>query len=1001
MLSDHVKQLRPQVLPPNLLHARSRRRIDVSRVVPLPILVAIILVIVIILIAATGVFDYIFPLFPTGLRQEIQIENTVATSAQVLAAISGLVLPMIILSVEFYGRMVSSVLGRYLKDSGLLTIMLWSLSVTGFDILALAAAQLRLIPCPQVAAGVLFILVALTIGVIIEVMLVVCRTVGAASLEETLLNLLRERLDDLILRSFEEELDYRHGRLLFIKILDGLQVGRVPLVQPQLSQMTAVLSTKEGILRDVDLRKLEEFIESVRQTATYREERQPILFNKLPGDLVRQGEPIAYVSSLVDSRGLQKKLQHCLIIKHDTGRSEDPRLFLDQLKDMTVNAAEQHIESRFESLFDLYARALELNAELMEPPPASEWDFIRAWRVITLVRIALYGVLRVAAKSGFADHCCHRLYSAARYAASRRNVKALQLIAGFFESIYLHSLQAGDKAGVHHSFNYLSRDLVDDILEIRHPVAEYTLERAGQTRAMLHSVFDALFNILHQTIKERDLPTYQRLLNRLQVEELFARYSIRQDLRNRKHDLERQLHSGKPTGANDTGVRSELGAVNQLLLLPREFQKVLAQWQLLVGSHLLRSYAQGSLSIELLRQFLKPLEPVSRDLGTMATTLEQMFMLPHVPERLVRFEEHLDTRQVVTRDPVFDQLRFYCVMGTCIVSECEDMPPLPEVEFVGRYLDRIRHICEGILQNAAIWAPLIRVDDVNLAVERFLDFNRDIAQNWKRLQEDRVIASPLNRERVNEYTQAVLETWDEGGEIRSLLASLGRAEIVDHVRGGRQVLRIYKLSRDKDAFVTKQENGLAQQIGQTDGSILAHRESGWIVQRLIHKARVLPTRKDWLSLQPYFERGIQRLRDDGFQPSIIFIPWECDYHLLESLPGFIPQYARQHKYRLSGLRGFIADIPVVTWEMTPCVLVADLTAACDLRVQRPEAQARTLNNQEIARLKEEQPKLEDREVGLWVARLVKSRLRLGIVETKALVKLPLKSGIPLRTPGDF
>jgi hypothetical protein len=381
MLSDYVKQLRPQVLPPNLLHARPRRRIDVSRVVPLPILVAILLVIVTILMAATGVFDYIFPSFPTELRQGIQIENTVATSAEVLAAISGLVLPIIILFVEFYGRMVSSILGRYLKHAGLLTIMLWSLFVTVLNILTLAATQLRLIPCPQVAAGVLFILVALTMGVIIEVMLVVRRTVGVASLEEALLNLLRERLDDLILRSFEEELDYRLGRSRFIRILDELRIGRVPLIQPQLNQMTEILSVRGGIFRDVDLRKLEEFVESVRQTATYREERQPILFNKLPGDLVRQGEPIAYMSSLADSRGLQKKLQRCLIIKYDTGRTEDPRLFLDQLKDLTINAAEQHIESRFESLFDLYARALELNAELIEPPPASEWDSTCAVRL--------------------------------------------------------------------------------------------------------------------------------------------------------------------------------------------------------------------------------------------------------------------------------------------------------------------------------------------------------------------------------------------------------------------------------------------------------------------------------------------------------------------------------------------------------------------------------------------------------------------------------------------
>jgi hypothetical protein len=584
MLSDYVKQLRPQVLPPNLLHARPRRRIDVSRVVPLPILVAILLVIVTILMAATGVFDYIFPSFPTELRQGIQIENTVATSAEVLAAISGLVLPIIILFVEFYGRMVSSILGRYLKHAGLLTIMLWSLFVTVLNILTLAATQLRLIPCPQVAAGVLFILVALTMGVIIEVMLVVRRTVGVASLEEALLNLLRERLDDLILRSFEEELDYRLGRSRFIRILDELRIGRVPLIQPQLNQMTEILSVRGGIFRDVDLRKLEEFVESVRQTATYREERQPILFNKLPGDLVRQGEPIAYMSSLADSRGLQKKLQRCLIIKYDTGRTEDPRLFLDQLKDLTINAAEQHIESRFESLFDLYARALELNAELIEPPPASEWDFIREWWVITLVRIALYDVLKVAAKSGFANHCCYRLYSAAHYAASRRNVKALQLIVGFFESIYLHSLQARDEAGIYHSFNYLSRDLVDDILEIRHPVAEYTLERAGQTRAMLRSVFNALFDILHQTIKERDLPTYQCLLNRLRVEELFAHYSIRQDLRNRKHDLERQLRSGRPTAVDGQDPLSELAVVNQLLALPMEFQALLTQGLLHVGS---------------------------------------------------------------------------------------------------------------------------------------------------------------------------------------------------------------------------------------------------------------------------------------------------------------------------------------------------------------------------------------------------------------------------------
>jgi len=221
------------------------------------------------------------------------------------------------------------------------------------------------------------------------------------------------------------------------------------------------------------------------------------------------------------------------------------------------------------------------------------------------------------------------------------------------------------------------------------------------------------------------------------------------------------------------------------------------------------------------------------------------------------------------------------------------------------------------------------------------------------------------------------------------------------VEGRSQVLPIYQWGRDKDAFVTEQKNGLAQQIGHLDGSRLAHDESDRVVQRLISKARVLPTRKDWLSLQPYFERGLQRLRDKGFQPSIIFIPWECDYRLLESLAGFIPQYAQQHQYKLSGLCGFIEDIPVVTWKMAPSVLIADLTRACELRVQRPKVKVRTLNDQEIAKLKEKHPEVKDREFALSVVRLVEGRFRLWTVESKALAKLPLKGGISLRAPGDI
>ncbi len=997
-LSDLVVQERAQILSSKHLHHQPRRRFSVFRFVPLPILVAII-VAAIVWSATIGAFSHMVPLLHVGPDQEIRIENAIATSAQVLAAITGLVLPLVILFVEFYGRTVSSVIRTYLKGTGLFLVMFWSLLVTALDILTLATAHLGLISTVQVATGLLFALVALTVGVIFDVWLVVRKTVNVASVE-TLSEILKNTLDESILQSFDEELDYRLRRRLFIQILDRLRVKRILPIPPLPNQMVAIVSTGQGIFRDVNLSEFERFVEMARQTAADGKERLPVLFNKLPGDLVRRGESLVYVSSLVDSKEIQRKLQHCLILGRDIERTEDPRLFLDQLKDLTISAAEQHIESQFESLFDLYARALELNAEFVEPPPASDWDFIREWWVITLVGIALHDVLRVASKSGFAAHCCYGLYVAASHAVSRRNAKAFELVVSFFETIYLYARQATDEAGVYHSFNYLSRDLIDDILGVGHSVTAYALDRTSQTGTLLGSVFRVLFNILYQTVKDRDLPTYQRLWKRLQEPELFAHYPLlRGSLINRQVALKSQLRIDSSTNINNADVASELQFIDQLLLLPQDTQKALMQGRMVVGGYLLRSYAEGTLTIELFQQFLKPLEPSFSNIHVLAAVLEQAFKMPAHRGFWSRFQGLPDTRQVISFDPMFDQLRCYCVIGIRLLAQREDSSHIPEVEFVGHHLDRIKQICEDIQQNATMWKPFLLLDDLGAIVGQFLEFNREIARHWQHLQEDQVIASPLTVDRINEYTRALLEAWSSQAEIRSLLPE-SRIEIVDRLQGRGQLARIYALF-DKAAFVTKQENGLAHEMGHLDGSRLAHYESNWIVEGLASKAPVLPTKKGWSSLQPYFELGLKRLQEKGFEPDIILIPWGCDYRLLVSLPEFVPQHARQHQFKLSGLHGFYKDIPVVSWKMPPHVLIVDLKTACELWIQRPAIHVRMPIEQEIAKLKERNPELDDRKLALSVVRLADGKLSLRSVESKALAKLSLKSGIhctPLSDP---
>jgi hypothetical protein len=371
--------------------------------------------------------------------------DILASSLEYIAALVGIVLPVVLLIVEFVGREASSVIDVYLDEIGIKRTAVLALSVLGLEALLMWIIRSGILSYPKALFYTTCLLILLNLSVLFETVRTIWRVreaVGSGFLVHALLT----RLTNEIRASQRREVEYRLSRLAHANLCVSLDLQRIlPLSQPQ--DTVALYSSASGVIQDVHISYFVQFAGELQGQVAEEPPTKGYIM-KLVGDFVAEGEILAYVS--VEEKGrieeLQRTLARSLKIKGPSGRGSDIKRLLIQVKQMAESAIREQNETLFNELLGVYSHIFDLGIGL--PVPTSvKWlpDLFRGWNVTATAIFHMRDLIEVAAMSKsyrFVSSLAYKISEVAEamIVYSTANVdESLRDVLGLFVTLYFFS----------------------------------------------------------------------------------------------------------------------------------------------------------------------------------------------------------------------------------------------------------------------------------------------------------------------------------------------------------------------------------------------------------------------------------------------------------------------------------------------------------------------------------------------------------------------------------
>ena len=172
------------------------------------------------------------------------------------------------------------------------------------------------------------------------------------------------------------------------------------------------------------------------------------------------------------------------------------------------------------------------------------------------------------------------------------------------------------------------------------------------------------------------------------------------------------------------------------------------------------------------------------------------------------------------------------------------------------------------------------------------------------------------------------------------------------------------LTPDKEDFTQlSQGDNLIEERGSYYGSLLVQIEKNNLIRLCISSASRIRTRKDWMTLDPYFSTAINELQHRGCEPGIILVPHNLRYEFFQNLPGFETSCTGSDS--ILGLRGYYQGIPIMDYrfsDIEPILLFGDITKALQFDIEEPIIEVKALSSVERTRILVKKPEVEEKKL---------------------------------------
>lgn len=920
-----------------------------------------------------------------------------------LAAMIGIVIPLVILVIEFLGRDSGDVIDVYLDKTEIKTVALSALGVLALHGATKLIAGADLIPIGGFYFYTLVLLAFLDLAVLFGVALALNK-VRLSLNNDFFIQAFLERIKKDIKENQREEVEYRYSRIVQINIARVLELRRSFLPQAPSNlppNATAVVASKSGVITDIHIPKWITFGQSLKEKLRGDPAIKGYVV-RFVGDVVSGGDPIAYVALAEgqDIGDLQSQFDKCLKIeKRISSKGTDVSRLLRHLKTKIRLAIREEDDLLFDQFLEVYLHIFGMGIDLPAPPSDSPIpELFSGWNVIATIIFHLREVIDVAAQSQN-DHFIRQLafqlsvvveaiikHSDTYVSESSRD------ILGLFAAIYFYSRQHHNQTGITRSFSYLTGDVVDQAWIGKFEAVYTNQDAVDNLERILSYILQVLTNIVQSMLEYHDLDNLKILLNRLQLDEFLSPAPpVWQQLDHERWELRWKLRTANQEEINE--LTNQLNVCNSALNTRQEVGDLFNELVFVAASYIVDRYSYGEIDSTQTKKVLGVLEPYLVPFNQFTIVFSNLIKSEGWAWRSFH-RRHPDTKHAYFPDDEAKFYLFYCLHGIALLSsgEISDETPAPSVD-LKHQLSRIEGFCHTIANNTDKWSLIFEgVQDIPALANQFFELNQEIAENWQRNRDEQVINAELDPVKVSAFHEAFRKAFSSTPNLRTLLEAHGRVSY-DVKIPGKKVLRINEWGEGKEQFTClSSHSDYAEQLGSRYGRGLAMSENNLLVNEWLRIAKTLPSRKDWQSLEPYLDRSISYLHTSGYTADLIIIPGGLIHTVLQQIPDFRSVHDTISPPQLPNLHGFFNKIPILNWPgiLDDRILVIDTTKATQFEVEYMEAEIKLLPKDEIRRILEKNSAYNERKLQLCIWVLISEKARVKTLDKNAAVKLLLK-----------
>lgn len=496
-------------------------------------------------------------------------------------------------------------------------------------------------------------------------------------------------------KEIEKSLDKEVADILFRKLFKDrcqkLDIIFNPFFMGQQNNF-AIKANANGVIEDIDLDKLRQFRESINKSINYDDNYVYAIITKTPKQYITKGDVLAYVNSEDDTTNLELKLNEVFVINTE---KQIIRNDLKNFKKIVISSIDNNEENEFERALNVYEIGLDhyidytkkFNLQFNFEQPKSPFF---NWSFLNLINNDFEEIGKKASEkhnTKFIQILSLKLFNIFKnsilYTINYNENSIFKITTSNFSSIYIWSFKYENDIGIHRSFHYPHKMILELITILENE--QLTSKDIENLVNLLYQLIDVLFTIFKYSITNNDFDTFKEIYEfTSSIPELTSRIVM------------------------DDEVKNEL--------LVQYFEAC---------SYIVKKIDLGEFEREKYHRFLNLLLEIFSDYEILVTIIEMIEEVEygqleiHLMDLDILWEEYpLYSAEII--DSMGRILLLFCLRGIQLIEISSSYTPLNSSNTIKGNIDRIIHICETIKNEKSKWFWLLG-SDIDQRIDIFLE----------------------------------------------------------------------------------------------------------------------------------------------------------------------------------------------------------------------------------------------------------------------------------------